>query len=111
MKLIELKAILDMYASDPRVCMNDIVVLIQSPNSIGARPTVKVKYANLGFDWDDGKFILICEQDLMVADNDLINRVRKAEEKYGWADYEMRGLEAQVKRLTKRIKELEDERE
>jgi polyhydroxyalkanoate synthesis regulator phasin len=46
----------------------------------------------------------------MVADNDLINRVRKAEEKYGWADYEMRGLEAQVKQLTKRIKELEDER-
>jgi hypothetical protein len=110
MKLRELKLILDVYADYPRTLDAEVMVYIKQPNSIGPSPAVKVKNAQMGFDWDSGRLLIACEQDLMVADNDLINRVRKAEEKYGWADYDLGGLEAQVKRLTKRIKELEDER-
>lgn len=111
MKLRELKLILDVYAENTRFLDAEIMVSVKQPNSIGPSPAVRVNHAQMGFDWDSGKLLIACEQDLMVADNDLINRVRKAEEKYGWADYEMRGLEAQVKRLTKRIKELEDGKE
>lgn len=107
MKLRELKLILDVYADHNQYLDAEVMVLVKQPNSIGPSPAVRVKHAQMGFDWDNGKLLIACEQDVMVADNDLINRVRKAEEKYGWADYEMRGLEAQVKRLTKRIKELE----
>ena len=110
MKLRELKLILDTYADHRSMLDAEVMVYIRQPNSIGPSPAVKVKHAQAGFDWDSGRLLISCEEDLMVADNDLINRVRKAEEKYGWADYEMRGLEAQVKRLTKRIKELENER-
>lgn len=111
MKLQELKLIIDCYAEQSRFLDNEVMVYIKVPNSIGATPAVKVNHAQAGFDWNNGRFLIGCEQELMVADNNLMDRVRKAEEKYGWADYEIRGLEAQVKRLTKRIKELENERE
>lgn len=111
MKLRELKLILDTYADHRSMIDAEVMVYIRQPNSIGPSPAVKVKNAQAGFDWDSGRLLIACEQDLMVADNDLINRVRKAEEKQGWAEYELQGLHTQVKRLTKRIKELEDEQQ
>lgn len=110
MKLRELKLILDVYADNRQMLDAEVVVAITVPHSIGPSPAVKVNYAQMGFDWNAGKLMIACEQDLMLADNQLIERVRKAEDKQGWAEYELRGLHAQVKRLQKRIEELENER-
>ena len=58
MKLRELKRIVDFHVNnlqdhqDPNVCIE------VKGSGAGGTPTVNVKHASLGFDWDSGKFIL-----------------------------------------------------
>lgn len=111
MKLTELKQIVDRYLSlQPREDSN-IVVSIKLPySSVGGQPTVGVKSAQLGFDWDWGKLIFYTEEDLTPADRDFAKMMREMQDRAGWADSENRRLKAEVNQLKKRIEELRDQK-
>lgn len=100
MKFSELKRLVDLYQhpyNDP-----EVVIKIKLPYvTVGGLPTVKVKDANMGFDWDAGKFILTPEESLMPSDRDFAKQMTEMQDKLGWAEYENRGLVAEIKRLKK----------
>lgn len=81
-------------------------IVVRVPGMIGGTPTVNVKSIQAGFDWDNGKLLIYPEKDLRTIEADEILALRKANEKEGWAEYENRGLKAQVKRLNAVIKQL-----
>lgn len=105
MKLRELKALIDRqveYMSsyeDP-----EVVIGIKMPyTTVGASPTVKVKTAQMGFDWDSGKFMLYPEEDLTPSDRDFAKQMTEMQTRAGNADYENRNLKAEVLRLQKKL--------
>jgi hypothetical protein len=105
MKLSELKLFVDQHLQytieDPRV-----VIQIKLPYStVGAQPTVEVKSVNMGFDWDDGKFILTPEEQLTPSDRDFAKQMREMQESAIHADRENRSLKAELNQLKKKIKE------
>lgn len=112
MKLSELKQLIDRYTTLQRLHDDpDVVVMIKLPYStVGGVPTVKVKYAQMGFDWDSGKFLLSTEEDLTPADRDFAKQMREMQNRAGWADSENRRLKAEVKQLQKKIDELRDQK-
>lgn len=79
-------------------------------STVGGVPTVKVKYAQMGFDWDSGKFLLSTEEDLTPSDRDFAKQMREMQDRAGWADSENRRLKAEVNQLKKRIEELRDQK-
>lgn len=105
MKFSELKHLVDLhyhpdYREDP-----EVVIEIKLPYStVGASPTVKIKNANMGFDWDSGKFILHPEENLTPSDRDFAKQMRDMQEQAGWADHENRNLKAEIRRLKKQLK-------
>lgn len=105
MKLSDLKQLIDRYTSIQRLHDDpDVVVMIKLPYStVGGVPTVKVKYAQMGFDWDSGKFLISTEEDLTPADRDFAKMMREMQDRAGWADSENRRLKAEVKQLKKKI--------
>ena len=80
-------------------------IVVRVPGAIGGTPTVNVKSIQAGFDWDNGKLLIYPEKDLRTIEADEILALRKANEKEGWAEYENRGLKAQVKKLRKQLDE------
>ncbi len=105
MKLSQLKQLVDrqtlMERDDP-----EVVIQIKLPYStVGAQPSVTLKSAHMGFDWDAGKFILIPEEELIPSDRDFAKQMREMQERAGWADSENRRLKAELKQLKKKIKE------
>lgn len=111
MKLTDLKQIVDRYLSlQPRDDSNVFVSIKLPYSTVGGQPTVGVKSAQLGFDWDAGKFILYTEEDLTPADRDFAKQMREMQDRAGWADSENRRLKAEVKQLKKRIEELRDQK-
>lgn len=102
MKFSELKQIVDLHYRDGHYEDPEVVVKIKLPyNTVGAMPTVKIKSAYMGFDWDSGKFIFYPEEEVTPSDRDFAKQMRDMQERAGWADYENRSLKAEVKRLTK----------
>jgi hypothetical protein len=100
MKVKELKHILERSNDD-----DNVMVAIKKPHiTVGAIPTVPVKYAFTGFDWESGKFIITPEENLMLSDIDMTKRMTELQEKLGWSLSENRGLKAEIKRLEKSIK-------
>jgi hypothetical protein len=98
MKVSELKRILEHVKDD-----SDVMVTIKLPYStVGAQPMVGVRSAMAGFDWESGKFLLRPEEDLTPTDRDFAQQMREMQDKWGWAEYENRGLKAEIKRLQKR---------
>ena len=82
----------------------EVVVGIKLPYStVGGSPRVAVKQAYKGFDWDDGKFFLIPEENLTPADRDFAKKMKDMQDKLGWSEYENRGLKAEIKKLKKQI--------
>jgi hypothetical protein len=83
----------------------EVVVRIKLPYStVGGSPRVVVENAYKGFDWDDGKFFLIPEEDLTPTDRDFAKQMKDMQDKLGWSEYENRGLKAEIKRLKKQLK-------
>ena len=80
-------------------------IVVRVPGAIGGTPTVNVKSIQAGFDWDNGKLLIYPEKDLRTIEADELLALRKANEKEGWAEYENRGLKAQVKKLRKQLDE------
>lgn len=97
MKVSELKRILEHIKDD-----NEVMISVKLPYAtIGAIPMVAVKSATSGFDWENGKFILRAEEELTPADRDFAKQMKEMQDKWGWAEYENRGLKAEIKRLKK----------
>ena len=97
MKVEDLKVALQ-YAKDD----HEVMIAIKLPYATaGARPMVAVKSAVSGFDWESGKFIIHPVEELTPADRDFAKQMKDMQEKWGWADYENRGLKAEIKRLKK----------
>ena len=106
MKFSELKQFIDLY--DNRVYREDpeVVVKIKLPYStVGAMPTVKIKNAYMGFDWDSGKFIFYPEEDVTPSDRDFAKQMREMQERAAKADFENRNLKAEIRRLNKLLKD------
>jgi hypothetical protein len=99
MKVSDLRRALEHTKDD-----NEVMISIKLPYAtIGAIPMVAVKSATNGFDWENGKFILRAEEELTPADRDFAKQMKDIQDKWGWADYENRGLKAEVKRLKKQL--------
>lgn len=85
----------------------DLVVKYKPPfTTVGGTPCVEVVSYQAGFDWDQGKFILVTDKPLTLADGDYEQKFKKLQDDYGWAKYENRNLKADNKKLQKRIDEL-----
>lgn len=109
MKLTELKRIIDVQVEsmynyeDPTV-----MVAIKLPYAtMGALPMVEIKSAHMGFDWESGKFILHPVESLSQADRDFESQMKELQTKYGWLDYENRGLKSEIKKLKKQMASME----
>jgi len=99
MKVSQLKQILEHSNDD-----NEVVISVKLPYAtVGAIPMVAVKSAQNGFDWEHGKFILQAQEELTPADRDFAKQMKDMQEKWGRAEYENRGLKAEIKRLKKRL--------
>jgi len=92
----------DRYAHEKTVCIPHKMV-----GSIGGTPVVNVKSINSGFDWDNGKFMLMPEKELRLVDADEYNRTKKHYDQLGWDIYENGNLKRENKKLKKKIEELE----
>jgi len=80
-------------------------IVVKTVGQIGGTPSVGITSIQSGFDWDAGKLLIYPEKDLRTIEADELLALRKANEKQGWAEYENRGLKAEVKRLRKQLDE------
>ena len=105
MKLRELKQLVDRAVETSRDYEDhEVVIAVKLPyTTVGAIPTVPVKLAFKGFDWENGKFILTPEENLTPADRDFAETMKQLQDKLGWTEYENRGLKTEIKRLKKQI--------
>lgn len=102
MKLSELKRLVELYHRNGHHEDPEVVIQIKLPYStVGGIPTVKIKNAQMGFDWDRGKFIFTTEEPLTPSDRDFAEQMKQMQERAGMADYENRNLKAEIKRLKK----------
>ena len=105
MKLSKLTKLIDRHFEYNRHDDPEVVISIKLPYStVGAMPTVGVKSAQNGFDWDSGKFILTPEEHVTPSDRDFAKQMKDMQERAGWADYENRNLKAEIRRLKKLLK-------
>jgi hypothetical protein len=106
MKLSELKKLIELYDLNPyheNGEVVEVVIQIKLPYfTVGGIPFVKVKTAYPGFDWDQGKFFIIPEEDVTPSDRDFAKQMKEMQDRAGWADYENRNLKAEIKQLKKK---------
>ena len=99
MKVGELKKRLE-HVNDEE----EVRIEIKMPfTTVGGIPTVGVKFAHSGFDWDNGKFMLTPEENLTPADRDFETKMKDMQDKLGWLEYEKRGLKSEIKKLKKQL--------
>ena len=102
MKFSELKRMVDLHHRDGHYEDPEVVIKIKLPYStVGAMPTVKIKNAYKGIDWDSGKFIFYPEEDVTPSDRDFAKQMREMQERAAKADFENRDLKAEIRRLKK----------
>jgi hypothetical protein len=82
MKLSELRRIVNLYENNPYDSDVCLIVKVQH-TTIGAHPMVSIKNVSMGFDWEQGKFLLWPEQDVTYFDVDAREQYRALERKYG----------------------------
>jgi len=105
MKFSELKQVVDLYDRPGHHEDPEVVVKIKLPYStVGAMPTIKIRSAHMGFDWDAGKLIFYTEEELTPSDRDFAKQMSDMQERAGRADYENRNLKAEIRRLKKQLK-------
>jgi len=86
----------------------NVVVVVKTAGTVGGTPCVNIKNMQFGFDWDKGKLMIFPEKDLRTIEADELERLRKASDKEGWAQYENVNLKRQVKKLTEEVLNLKD---
>ena len=82
---------------------DEVRIRIKSPGTVGHAPTVDVKSASSGFDWDRGSFLIFPVDDLSKDAVELLEQIKALQDKFGWSEYENRNLKADIKRLRKQI--------
>lgn len=86
----------------PRILDYDLAIQIEKPyTTIGPTPIVPVKNFHVGFDWDNGKLLIIPENPLIEKDIDFVKQFKDLQDKAGWLEYENRNLKSQIKKLRK----------
>jgi hypothetical protein len=90
---------------------SDITVGIEvyKPNSIGGTPISNITRVTKGFDFDNNKVIIQCDQKLHNIEADEIAQLRKSVEDLGWTAYEFNRLKAENKRLRTLIEKYEND--
>lgn len=100
MKVADLKRVLERSNDE-----DNLMIAIKLPYATaGAIPMTPVKLAFNGFDWERGNLVLTPEENLTPTDRDFAKQMKDLQDKLGWADYENRGLKAEIKRLKKQLK-------
>ena len=85
-------------------CKEDLEVVVQVKlpySTVGGTPYVTVKNANVGFDWDAGKFMIVTDESVTPSDRDFAAQMKKMQDDLGWAQYENRNLKSENKKLKK----------
>ena len=82
---------------------DEVRIRIKSPGTVGHAPTVDVKSAQSGFDWERGSFLIFPVDDLGKDTVQLLEQIKTLQDKFGWSEYENRNLKADIKRLRKQI--------
>jgi hypothetical protein len=105
MKLRELKVLVDRAVETSRDYEDqEVMIQIKMPyTTVGAMPMVPVKGAYKGFDWEQGKYYFVPEENLTLADRDFAAQMRKMQEDLGWAKNENRNLKAEIKKLKEQL--------
>lgn len=83
-----------------------VKVVLSCPGSIGAQPTIDVKSAYGGFDWDAGKLLLYPTEKIALFELTQEDRIKELQSKMGWIEYEKSDLKKQIKDLRKQVKHL-----
>ena len=97
MKVCELKAILEQ--EDDNL---DVMILINLPYAtVGSRPMVGIESVHGGFDWEAGRLMIKPTEGLTPTDRDFAKQMKDMQDKWGWSEYENRGLKAENKKLRK----------
>jgi hypothetical protein len=111
MNLSDLKELVDWHYNKqlenlyPHPADIEVGVVVETIGQIGGTPIVAV---HKGFDWDNGKLLIYPQKKLRTIEADELLALRKANEKQGWAEYENKGLKAEVKKLNTIINKLKE---
>lgn len=103
MKLSELHKRIAAHVEDMQPYQDlDVVISIKLPYAtMGAQPTVKVKNVWNGFDWDDGKFIIVPEESLTKPNDEFTKQFKDMQDRYGRLYSENNDLKSEIKKLKK----------
>ena len=85
-----------------------VSIVVKTVGTVGGTPGVGVKSMQSGFDWDNGKLMIFPEKDLRSIEADELERLRKASDKEGWAQYENMTLKRENKKLKEEVLNLKD---
>ena len=85
-----------------------VSIVVKTAGTVGGTPGVGVKSMQSGFDWDNGKLMIFPEKDLRSIEADELERLRKASDKEGWAQYENVNLKRENKKLKEEVLNLRD---
>lgn len=85
-----------------------VSIVVKTVGTVGGTPGVGVKSMQSGFDWDNGKLMICPEKDLRSIEADELERLRKASDKEGWAQYENVNLKRENKKLKEELANLKD---
>jgi hypothetical protein len=85
-----------------------VSIVVKTVGTVGGTPGVGVKSMQSGFDWDNGKLMIYPEKDLRSIEADELERLRKASDKEGWAQYENMNLKRELKKLKEELANLRD---
>lgn len=101
--MMKLSKLLEMIEGfNQKILDLDIVIQIEKPyTTIGPTPSVSVKNFHAGFDWDNGRLLVIPETPLMEKDVDFVKQFKDLQDKAGWLEYENRNLKSEIKKLRK----------
>ena len=101
-------ALIAMRAMHDRACER-VPIHAFSPGAVGGRPTVDVKSASIGFDWDRGQLILTPEQPVALLTAEqveaVVQSVRAGQSWHAYQQYKRQCDE--IAALTAGIAELE----
>lgn len=107
MTLLELKQAVDravsLYTNADQV---NVVVKVSRVGAVGATSAVSIKHANLGIDWDHGRFLIYPETDLREIDRDEIKSLRENYDELGWQLYQIQNIKRENAKLKQEINEL-----
>jgi hypothetical protein len=101
MKLTELKRLVDLAVNNNRYAdQTEVVIVTKLPYStVGGTPRTAVKSASLGFDWDNGNFMIWPIEPMTLSTKELEEKFEFIEKKSGDLFLENSGLKAELKRI------------